>query len=82
VSRNNIGRPIVPSGQGITVTFALKNGETRSYRYEGQAALQILSGADPVHFSGDQVATRFGNPGDVMDAVELSAHGADVLAAL
>jgi hypothetical protein len=39
--------------EGIVVTFQLRSGGTRSYRYSGDAAAAILGGADPAQFSGE-----------------------------
>lgn len=41
--------------EGVVVTFQLRSGGTRSYRYDGEAAAAILSGADPAGFSGEPV---------------------------
>jgi hypothetical protein len=51
----------------LIVTFACKNGDTLSYKYDGYQAAAIRAGADPAAFSGRQVRTPEGvGLGDTM----------------
>ena len=82
MSRANITL-IVPNGlRSIIVTFACRDEERLSYRYEGAAASAILSGADPAAFSGERVSTPVGGLGDIMDAVELAELAGEVAGAI
>lgn len=54
MSRENIiGQGFTKSG-GYVVTFALRNGETRSYTYSPDAGVAIAGGADPADFAGEE----------------------------
>ena len=41
--------------EGIIVTFQLRSGGTRSYKYYGSDAEAIMNGADPAGFAGEPV---------------------------
>jgi hypothetical protein len=62
VSTNNI-IAITPSAgtlggenDAVLVTFRMKNGGTRTYRYEGMDALAVLNGSDPADLNGERVS--------------------------
>jgi hypothetical protein len=47
---------IVPvSEDEVHVTFKMKNGATRTYKYEGMDALAVLTGSDPADLDGTRV---------------------------
>jgi hypothetical protein len=56
VTLNNATIVPIPGKGIVEVTFALKNGRSRTYTYSGDAAAKILVGADPALFTYDSVS--------------------------
>lgn len=50
-----IGQEVGDLAAGIVVTFQLRSGGTRSYRYDGEAAAAVLAGSDPSNYAGEPV---------------------------
>lgn len=53
---------IVPSAgtlmgedDAVLVTFQMKNGGTRTYRYTGKDAIAVMKGSDPADLDGERV---------------------------
>jgi len=52
MSRGNI-LEMTPDTRGLTVTFSLRRGGTRSYHYGLADGAQIMAGSDPAEFTPD-----------------------------
>jgi hypothetical protein len=77
MSRDNI-TSVMPAGRDrIRVTFLCKNGEERTYEYEGLDAARFIAGADPAYLHGTRVDGKYSG-GSVMDAVELAEVLAEI----
>jgi hypothetical protein len=55
MSTSNIVAIVPVSEDAVHVIFKLKNGSTRTYRYEGMDALAVLNGSDPADLQGERV---------------------------
>lgn len=56
MSTHNIVSIVPASEDTVLVTFMMKNGGTRTYRYEGMDALAVLKGSDPADLQGERVS--------------------------
>jgi hypothetical protein len=56
MSTHNIIAIVPASEDAVLVTFKIKNGSTRTYRYEGMDALAVLNGSDPADLQGERVS--------------------------
>ena len=55
MSRANIVRMIPTESGELLVVFALRDGETATYKYDAISSVAILGGADPKNFAGERV---------------------------
>lgn len=56
MSTENIVSIVPVSEAEVWVTFALRNGEMRTYAYTGLDAARVLTGSDPANLSGERVS--------------------------
>jgi len=46
---------ILGEDDAVLVTFRMKNGATRTYRYVGRDAIAVMNGSDPADLDGERV---------------------------
>jgi hypothetical protein len=62
MSRSNIIATVPSVGtilgedDSVLVTFKLKNGSTRTYKYTGADAIAVVTGSDPADLDGERVS--------------------------